>query len=204
MENIESSNENIIGKKSWGPYAWHLLHTFSINNNRKIKSHEEKTNYYMFYKTFGYIIPCFVCREHYKDEISFLHPLIEEDITRKYIIKWVFTLHNRVNKRLKKQRFSYSNCVSQNIIPQNGKIFFFIDIVLKNINYKTIDVYQFEQIHNFFITFSKLYPDLHIRKKLVELINTKQFTSIVTPTDFYKWYIKNNRKCREMFFQTSN
>ena len=58
----------ILGRKIWGPYAWHLLHTFSINNNFKI-SESKKHQYYIFYTSFAYVLPCMICRDHYYDII---------------------------------------------------------------------------------------------------------------------------------------
>jgi hypothetical protein len=49
------------GSIIWGSKAWHLLHAFST---KKI-SDDKKHNYYIFYTTFIYLLPCIVCSEHY-------------------------------------------------------------------------------------------------------------------------------------------
>ena len=34
--------EKVFPKKIWGPCAWHLLHAFSIGNNKEIKKEDPK------------------------------------------------------------------------------------------------------------------------------------------------------------------
>ena len=104
----------ILGRKIWGPYAWHLLHTFSINNNFKI-SESKKHQYYIFYTSFAYVLPCMICRDHYYDIIYNKLKLNEKDINRQYLKRWIFDVHNivkiqfeQISKRLAEQHFTIS------------------------------------------------------------------------------------------------
>ena len=45
---LNNVSEKTFGKEIWGPIAWHLLHTFSIGNGKKIKE-EDRNSYYIFY-----------------------------------------------------------------------------------------------------------------------------------------------------------
>ena len=44
----------IYGRKIWGPKAWHLLHTFAMNENKKI-SNKKKSNYTLAGQTNQYL-----------------------------------------------------------------------------------------------------------------------------------------------------
>ena len=47
-----------IGNEDWGPIAWNLIHNFSIKS--KIND-----SMILMIKTFGYILPCPTCKNHY-------------------------------------------------------------------------------------------------------------------------------------------
>lgn len=179
-----------IGRDIWGPYAWHLLHVFSINNNSKI-SDEKKHNYYIFYTSFTYVLPCLVCSTHYSDIIYNINPLEDSKINRVYLKKWVRTAHNIVNNILDKEQCSYKDCIKNNILVRDNDIFFFINNVYRNFEFENMSLYKFDQIYNFFINFCLLYPNLEKRKKLKKLINNKVFKTIQTPKQFKRWLGEN-------------
>jgi hypothetical protein len=182
----------IYGREFWGPKAWSLLHSFSINENKKI-SIRKKHNYYIFYTSFIHILPCEICREHYSDIIYHIEPLIEDKITRKYLIKWVFDIHNIVNDLLDKPQFPYKKFSKDTNKDANKDIYFILHNVYLNFDYAQMSLYDFDQIYNFFINFCILYPISSIRKNLKKLIKSKKYKDISTPKEFQTWY-KNNTK----------
>lgn len=179
-----------IGRELWGSFAWHILHSFSINNNYKI-SNNKKHNYYIFYTSFIYILPCLICSEHYSDIIYNINELNEDDINRQYLMKWVFNAHNIVNKILHKPKYSYNNCIKKHKITNHKEIYTFMSIVLNNFNFEKMSLYKFDQIYNFFINFCLLYPELSIKKDLKKIINSESFKNIHTPLEFHDWIINN-------------
>jgi hypothetical protein len=181
---------NVLGKNKWGPIAWNLLHSFSINNNKIIKENY-KHNYYIFYTSFEYILPCLICSTHYSDILYNKLPLSEDLITRKYIIKWVYEAHNIVNLLLGKKICSYDNCINENKNPKNKEIFFFMKAIYLNFDYNNISLYKFDQIYNFFLNFCILYPNKEIRKLLNNYIKKNNFKKIYTPIELKKWFIYN-------------
>lgn len=185
-------SENTFPKNVWGPCAWHLLHAISIGNNKEIKE-KNKNSYIVFYKTFGYILPCAICKEHYKNLFGIFHKINYELICREYMIKWVFDLHNIVNKNLKKSEYDLTSCINNNIDVNNKKIFFFVNNIFLHCDYNELSMYNYEQYYNFFINFCNLYPDKNIRKVLKKLISSKDFLEIETPLEFEKWF-QNNYK----------
>jgi arsenate reductase-like glutaredoxin family protein len=179
----------IYGREIWGPKAWSLLHSFSVDEMKKI-SNTKKHNYYILYTTFIYILPCEICREHYSDIIYNIEPLVEDKISRKYLIKWVFNLHNIVNDLLDKPQYPYKK-ISKNI--NNKDIYFILHNIYLNFDYEKMSLYNFDQIYNFFINFCILYPVSSIRKDLKKLVKSKKFKKISSPKEFQEWY-KNNTK----------
>lgn len=177
----------LYGKKMWGPKAWHLLHAFSVNNNLKI-SDKKKHYYYIFYTSFIYILPCIICSQHYSDIVLYINPLIEENITRKYLIKWVYDVHNIVNSFINKNKYPYKEFIKNKDVINNGDIFFILEAIYLNFNYSTMSLHKYDQIYNFFIYFCLLYPDLKIKKKLKNIIKSDDFKKIKTPNQFIEWF----------------
>ena len=176
-----------IGKEKWGPFAWHMLHSFSIKSPNIRKKH----SYYVFYTTFIYIIPCLVCKEHYSEILYNMLPLYEEKINREYIEKWVFLTHNIVNIILKKKLYTFKKCIEENRKPRNKDIFFFMKAVYNSFNYDNMCFYNFDQIYNFFILFCNLYPSKKIRVILKSYIDDQNFKDISTPKELQRWFLTN-------------
>ena len=179
----------IYPKSIWGPKAWNLLHSYSFNNNCKIPNNK-KHNYYIFYTSFTYLIPCIICKEHYSDIIQNINPLIEENIDRKYLIKWLYNTHNIVNEFINKPKYSYKKFINNKKINHIDN-YFTLYTIYSVIDYKSISLYNYDQIYNFFINFCKLYPDIEKRKKLKKLIEKRDFNNIITPIEFNKWFKLN-------------
>ena len=179
-------------REVWGPKAWHLLHAFSINNNFKI-SEDKIHNYYIFYTTFLYVLPCLICSEHYSDILYNIHPLEKDKINRIYLKRWVFEIHNIINKELGKHLFPYNDFIEKyNCEINHIDIFYIIDAIYKDFDYNMMAMYKYDQIYNFFINFCLLYPDKQIKKNLLKITNKKDFLNIKTPKQFEKWYRKNS------------
>ena len=86
----------------WGPSMWHYLHTMSFNYPVHPSS-EEKKHYYGFMKKLVYVLPCKYCRINLKTNYKNL-PLRKCDMkNRESFSKYVYHLHELVNKMLKKK-----------------------------------------------------------------------------------------------------
>jgi hypothetical protein len=187
----------IYGRNIWGPKAWHLLHIFSINNNLKIPN-SKKHNYFIFYNSFIYLIPCLVCSEHYGNIINNIYPLIEERINRKYLIKWVYNVHNIVNEIISKPKYSYKKFIKDSIEINHNDIFFIIYSVYSEIDYNMISLYKYDQIYNFFINFCLLYPEKNRKRSLKKIIKSKSFKKLITPKEFNIWFKDNIKNIKEI------
>jgi len=95
-----SSNDGMM-TSVWGPAMWHVLHTISFNYPVK-PSKEQKQYYYDYFKSLKNILPCKYCRDNYKKnlkESGFKKGIFKN---RDTLSRWVFKLHESVNKNLDK------------------------------------------------------------------------------------------------------
>ena len=191
-----SEKKQIIPKSVWGPKGWHLLHSFSIYPKEEILENQ-KHEYYLFYKTFMYVIPCRICKIHYKDIMEIIEPLDEKKINRKYLKKWVWKIHNIVNGRLNKKKIEYKKAMDLQKNINNNDIFYFMNHVFFTIDYKNCCISDFDHLYHFFYIFGKLYPDLQVRNKLLPLIISEEYSNLSSPNQFKEWYIKNYKKWQE-------
>ena len=49
----------------WGPHAWFFLHTVALMYPEQ-PNELEKQHYLNFFKNIGNILPCYICRENYR------------------------------------------------------------------------------------------------------------------------------------------
>ena len=85
----------------WGPSVWHALHTISFNYPVK-PTMEEKKHYRNFILNLQYVLPCKYCRINLKTNLKQL-PLTMSDMrSRDTFSRYIYNLHELVNKMLKK------------------------------------------------------------------------------------------------------
>jgi hypothetical protein len=86
----------------WGPSMWHCIHTMSFNYPVK-PTYEDKVNYYHFLINLRNVLPCGKCRENLCANLKKL-PLKWSDMeNRDNFSKYVYNLHEAVNKMLGKK-----------------------------------------------------------------------------------------------------
>lgn len=184
----------LINKEIWGSKAWHLLHAFSMNNHCKIPENK-KHNYYIFYTSFIYILPCEICSNHFSDIIYNINILEECKINRLYLMRWCYKAHNIVNERLNKKKYSYNKFLNDYIDLDrsicHADLFYILVHTFKNFDYDKISLYKYDQIYNFFINYCLLYPNNNKRKELKKIISNSTFKNIKTPKQFKQWFMEN-------------
>ena len=86
----------------WGPSLWHYLHIISFNypvNPTK----QQKEKYKEFVMNLKYTLPCKYCRDNLKNNLK-QHPLNAKALkNRENFSRWMFDLHELINKMLKKR-----------------------------------------------------------------------------------------------------
>lgn len=91
----------------WGPSMWHYLHTMSFNYPIH-PTLQEKKHYQTFMLSIQHVLPCKYCRQNLTNNYK-AHPLKMCDMKdRESFSRYVYKLHELVNKRLgKKSGLSY-------------------------------------------------------------------------------------------------
>jgi hypothetical protein len=86
----------------WGPPMWHYLHTMSFNYPVN-PTPEDKKHYRDFIINLQYVLPCKYCRINLKNNFK-KKPLQMCDMnSRETFSRYVYELHELINKMLKKQ-----------------------------------------------------------------------------------------------------
>ena len=86
----------------WGPSLWHFLHIMSFNYKVN-PTEEDKKNHKDFIYSLTNILPCKYCRENLKKNLKQL-PLTQSDLkNRDSFSRWVYNLHELINKMLNKK-----------------------------------------------------------------------------------------------------
>jgi hypothetical protein len=86
----------------WGPSMWHYLHTMSFNYPVH-PTKENKHHYRDFILNLQNVLPCGKCRKNLTKNFKKLPLTMESMKSRKTFSKYVYDLHEVINKMLKKK-----------------------------------------------------------------------------------------------------
>ena len=94
------SQDNGLMTKVWGPPGWLFLH--SIAAGYPINPTEDhKENYFNFFTSIGYVLPCKYCRESYNNFLKESHLNLKDHLeSRNHIQYWLYKIQNKVNGKL--------------------------------------------------------------------------------------------------------
>ena len=95
-----SSNNGMI-TSIWGPGMWHFLHTISFNYPNK-PTKEDKAHYKQYIDSLQHVLPCKYCRENYGNNLKNAGYKAGVFKNRDTFSRFVYRLHNEVNKQLDK------------------------------------------------------------------------------------------------------
>ena len=112
------NNKGFYGDpRVWGPHAWDFMlsvaMTYPDDPDQQIAN-----NYKNFYYSLADVLPCVVCREHYKQNIRDL-PIDDYLGNSKLLSKWVVKIHNIVNRITKKRIVGYEEALK--LFVKNNK-----------------------------------------------------------------------------------
>ena len=86
----------------WGPPMWHFLHTMSFNYPVK-PTQEDKNHYKDFIYNLRYVLPCKYCRINLTSNLKQKPLQMCHMESRETFSRYIYELHELVNKMLKKQ-----------------------------------------------------------------------------------------------------
>lgn len=172
----------------WGPLAWHLLHCITLTAPEKPK----RALYIQLFSDLSHILPCVVCREHYKGHLKQI-PIDKNCGSRKELALWLFNLHNSVNFKLNKPIIPVNKAIKlyiedDKLLFNRKKGFLFMDLIAKKAG-SVRSKKRFEPYKRFFLTMAKLFPCTVSRKKLAQLCKVGKVNQIENGVDLKRWYI---------------
>lgn len=95
---------------AWGDPTWKVSHGFVWSYPEKDPKDEDKQRVRIFFKLLPFILPCGVCGLHFIDTVENELPLSDTVLeSRKNLTTWLFTIHNKVNARLKHPLAKYED-----------------------------------------------------------------------------------------------
>ena len=101
-----NSNDGML-TTVWGPSQWHVLHTMSFNYPVSPTS-KDKRNYRNYILSLQNVLPCGKCRDNLRKNFKKLPLMIKHMKSRHTFSKYIYDLHELVNKMLgKKSGLSY-------------------------------------------------------------------------------------------------
>jgi hypothetical protein len=86
----------------WGPAQWHMLHTISFNYPVK-PTEEQKRQYRNYVLSLQNVLPCGACRKNLKTNLRHLPLKMSDMKSRDTFSRYIYNLHELVNKMLKKK-----------------------------------------------------------------------------------------------------
>ena len=128
-----------IPPEVWGPFFWHTIHITALGYSNK-PTYAQKKAAKEFYESLSVMIPCSVCREHFKKHLE-TYPLSPHLDSREDLFKWTVVLHNEVNKSLKKPEFSEYDAIQfYRRLGARGK-----NPMINHVDFEEIDYRSFAQ-----------------------------------------------------------
>lgn len=98
-------SSNGIKTSYWGPHAWAYLFSsiagsYPITVDLKNKTHQRIVkSFQQIFSSLQHTLPCSFCRESYKLYIKDI-PISNYLHSRKSMMKWLYLIHDKVNKKL--------------------------------------------------------------------------------------------------------
>ncbi len=94
----------------WGPFFWHTIHIVALGYPKN-PSYADKKSAKEFYESLAFLLPCSICKEHYKSHLQ-KYPITPYLDSRADLMKWTIQVHNDVNKMLGKPEWSMEEVIA--------------------------------------------------------------------------------------------
>jgi len=142
--------------KIWGQYLWRTLHTVTYCYRPDLPD-QTKHKFVRFFYVLRDVIPCPICREHYKKRIASNPPENNMGSTEQ-LVTWLNILHNEVNAGLGKPLVSIMYANSYYV--RDGKLTYdFKDLVVLFKIMHMIKTVNYPAVRKFLSILFEIYPD---------------------------------------------
>jgi len=113
-----------MGPSVWGPIFWTMMHITTLGYPDS-PNEQEKEAAVNFFESLRYTIPCPICKQHYSNNLAEM-PVREAVGSKQALIRWLFTVHNKVNTQLNKPQLSWEEFIQQMTnLSQRSKFSFY-------------------------------------------------------------------------------
>ena len=112
----------------WGSHAWLFLHTITLHYPDN-PTEFDKEKYKKFFESLSHVIPCDICKSHYKQNIK-KYPIQLE--SKETLTRWLHKIHNIVNVKNGIEEFSYDEFIKKysDMYSNNSKTKLLIPILI--------------------------------------------------------------------------
>lgn len=108
-----------ITPDKWGPSGWRFFHYATLAYPIDPVS-SDKLNMLNFIESFGKILPCNTCRNHFKNNLI-INPITDSVLSsRNNLVSWGIDMHNLVNKQLGKKVYTQKEAMESLTNMVNG------------------------------------------------------------------------------------
>lgn len=185
--------------KVWGKYLWWLLHTITYSFDEKYDQ-ELTQKYVEIFYALPKVIPCPICRSHYKKRLAYA-PVEKYLSSKDKFRSWLIDIHNNVNRGLGKPTISlsYANSLylnKDNSLKYNYQNFIILIRMLSMVNQKFIDIKAVRKLIR--LSFDVLMNYGSLKNAPYSYENIKMINN---QNDMNKWivefdieYMKNNNR----------
>lgn len=102
----------------WGPNAWKFLHSIAFTYPER-PSAEQRKAAAEFFRSLPHLLPCSTCGDHYGAYLR-KHPV--DTSSRLGLARWLYDLHQDVNRRTGKPGLSWEEVVFEyTVYPKPGR-----------------------------------------------------------------------------------
>jgi len=108
----------------WGPIFWMTMHITTLGYS-DFPNDTDKQGAIAFFESLQHTIPCPICKQHYKECLE-KYPVRNAVGSKQTLIRWLFMIHNLVNKELNKSQISWEEFIRQMTELSNRSAFSFI------------------------------------------------------------------------------
>lgn len=95
----------------WESITWNFLHSITFNYTNNPTNHQKKL-YTDFFYLLPNILPSLKYKKIFTEELNKLPIYLYLD-NNEIFVKWLFKIHNNINKQLNKKQYDYNKFISE-------------------------------------------------------------------------------------------
>lgn len=182
--------------KIWGPHFWETLHCASFGYPIN-PTEDERTHYKNFFTSVGHVLPCIYCRKSYLEFIRTEPTILDDKVmaNRETLTKWVYDMHQRVNKKLEMEyNITYDEVVHK------------YETFRARCDNKKLDAYRMSTKKDcpiISIDVAKIFSE-YANKRNVDFSKLGFYADLINSKNYPEWTDRNNTCHKQIQFMRLN